>query len=195
MSVLWWRKREIYCGDTLSNLAFVSLAQCKHRYYPTLCTFPQKYSLFSIPDAFMLQDWMKAEPRNFTYALAEEVLPGLSAWLGSQAWNWCYVLSWQRLATRRWAQLLEGRNILLSSVAIPLPNDPNYGFGPPRELCLLSHGHPVGSQSVRAGKPAGGQLRSSPLTACRGGAENREESGEPRKLSDNSPNFIWQSYW
>lgn len=33
----------------------------------------------------MLQDWMKAEPRNFTYALAEEVLPGLSAWLGSQA--------------------------------------------------------------------------------------------------------------
>lgn len=178
MSVLWWRKREIYCGDILSNLGFVSLAQCKHRYYPTSHMFPQKHSLSPIPDVFMLQEWMEAVPRNFMYALSEEILPVLSVWPGSQTWNWCYFLSWQRLATGHRAQLLEGRNILLSSVAIPLPNDPNYGFWPPRELCLLNRGHTVGSQSVEAGKPAGGQLRSSPLTPCRGGGENRE----PRKL-------------
>lgn len=37
--MLRWRRREIYYEDILASLAFVALAQCKHRHFSTLATY------------------------------------------------------------------------------------------------------------------------------------------------------------
>lgn len=152
MNVLRGRKREIYRGDTLANLAFVALAQCKHRHYSTLATYLSlELSVVHLGcvSAAGMDEGSVWDPHAYLIFRIETVL---CICLGSQleTGNWWYFLSWQRLGTWHWAQLLQERNILLSSVAVPLANDPNQIFWPQRELCLLNQnkGYTVGSLSL-----------------------------------------------
>lgn len=53
-------------GHIFASLAFVALAQCKHRHYSTYIPFlGDRYLLSSILDVFQQQEWRKAVRGTF----------------------------------------------------------------------------------------------------------------------------------
>lgn len=71
--VLRWRKKEIYYRDILVSLAFVALAQCKHRHYSALATYLSlEIPVVLILDVFQQQKWIKAVCGIFMHALSSK---------------------------------------------------------------------------------------------------------------------------